>query len=328
MAESPLKRPRFSFAEDVVLELADGETIHVHSHVLMAASEVFATMLQSEMQEAQTGRILLKDKTRSELEEVLKHLDLRGGALPPPITRENVEVLLQFADEYQITGLRDRCIPLMKELSEYEAFHFLRVSSRFKVPEVIRFCIQKLLEHYVEEAREEVDTSVDPERKGPPACYRLNTLVKNLLVELEDDPTVRTILYDELLSILSDHGGQPEKAASVRGRSKHWARFVSTFLELKKLHENEPSVLFTREWMRTLMPLLRMAMEDFEQKREEEYQELLRNPGLDEGEEGPEDVEDEEDKEKSQGEEEDEEQEEDEDREEEDESSSSASSEE
>ena len=37
-------------------------------------------------------------------QEVLQHLDLRSGAGPPPVTDQNVEVLLQFADEYEATN--------------------------------------------------------------------------------------------------------------------------------------------------------------------------------------------------------------------------------
>ena len=57
------KHGRASAQAEMLLEVeVGGETIHVHSYVLIAASEVFAAMLQSGMQEAQTGRIVLTEK--------------------------------------------------------------------------------------------------------------------------------------------------------------------------------------------------------------------------------------------------------------------------
>ena len=60
-----------------------------------------STCLSALTQEAQSGRILLKDKTKDQLTEVLNHLDLRNGAEPPPVTEKNVELLVQCADEYE-----------------------------------------------------------------------------------------------------------------------------------------------------------------------------------------------------------------------------------
>eukprot|EP00438_Fugacium_kawagutii_P006894 Skav202434 [mRNA] locus=scaffold2070:69222:70729:+ [translate_table: standard] len=81
----------------------------------MSVSEVFDAMLQSGFKETQTGRIILKDKTKADLEEVLRHLDLRGSA-PPPVTNDNVELLLEFADQYQVTVLRNRCTSFIESL--------------------------------------------------------------------------------------------------------------------------------------------------------------------------------------------------------------------
>ena len=88
---------------DVEVEL-EGGLLQVHSHVLMAASEVFARMLQSGMQEAQSGRIVLKEKPLDDFKVVLEHLDLRGGSLPPPSRRT---ILSSFCRTQMSTRSRD-----------------------------------------------------------------------------------------------------------------------------------------------------------------------------------------------------------------------------
>mmetsp|Transcript_18616 Transcript_18616/g.60563 ORF Transcript_18616/g.60563 Transcript_18616/m.60563 type:complete len:245 (-) Transcript_18616:174-908(-) len=93
---------------DLEVEL-EGEVVQVCAHVLVFASDVFAKMLESDMSESRSARISLVGKKKTEFEELLKHIDLRGGAELPAINRKNVKMLLQWADEYQITGVRSRC---------------------------------------------------------------------------------------------------------------------------------------------------------------------------------------------------------------------------
>jgi len=106
--QPPLKRVRFSREPDLEVEL-EGEVVQVCAHVLMFASDVFAKMLESDMSESMCARISLVGKTKKEFEHLLKHIDQRGGAELPAINRQNVKMLLQLADEYQITGVRSRC---------------------------------------------------------------------------------------------------------------------------------------------------------------------------------------------------------------------------
>jgi len=114
--EPARKRQRFSREPDLEV-LVEGEVFHLHSHDLMVASDVFAGMLENEMRESEAGRIVLEGKSQEEFRTLLKYICVTRGEATPDIKKDNVELLLKWADEYQITGLLARCEKfLTKEL--------------------------------------------------------------------------------------------------------------------------------------------------------------------------------------------------------------------
>lgn len=255
----PAKRQRFSFT-DLELEVADGEIIQVHSYVLMSASEVFAKMLQSEMKESQTGRILLKHKTRAQIEEVLKHLDPRGAA-PPEVTEQNVAELLQFADEFQVTGLRNRCVSCLEAWAKTSPGEVLLLSSEHNITELTRSCTLQVLEEMAQEGSDAVKTGS----------------MFGALLRSEDDATARTTLYHRFLQTMRELSGCSGSLPTFQTStcSRHWWVFVSTVFQMErflktKQPRNQTSVVLTE----TFLLLLRLAMEGFEVARNKEASEL------------------------------------------------------
>lgn len=250
------KRRRYSLECDVEIEVANGETLQVHSHVLMTASEVFANMLTSDMQEARTGRILLKDKSKADLEEVLQHLDLRSGAGPPPVTDQNVEVLLQFADEYEVTGLRHRCISSMKELAKTKPLDSLDLACKFNMPEVVRACVEQLLEQHASDE----------------ATQQTRHAAQKALQGLEENATVRSTLYRELFKMVLDGDNRKRKdEAKAVPCSNRWNTLVNMLLRMKRARG------WSLEWNRAFVPIYQIAIHDFEQARRDEYETLKKD---------------------------------------------------
>ncbi|CAK9068109.1 unnamed protein product [Durusdinium trenchii] len=307
--ESPLKRARFSLQSDVEVEVADGETVLVHSYVLMSASEVFAKMLQSDVfMEAQTGRIVLKGKTREELQEVLKHLDLRNGAAPPPVTDQNVELLVRFADEYQVTGLRDRCISAMKVLAKKKMFRYLKLSIKYNMPDIVKLCVQHLVElHRPRPQRSPSPLFLSMHARATTEADRqaaaLREKAKKTLLGMENNPVVRSTVYRELTKlIVGDTKVEKlvDEESSVRC-SRHWKMLVTMLLAMRVQCPEERTVQdsMSGEWMAAFWPLLRMAVADFETTRDAEYKDMLTQPenGVQDDQEAEEEEEDTEDEE-------------------------------
>lgn len=110
-APDPKKR-RFSHEPDLKVAVED-DIFHVHSWDLISASDVFAQMLESDMRECEEGQITLPGKSKEDFRVLLSHLRPVRAAAFPDITDENVLMLLQWADEYQIEGLIARCETLL-----------------------------------------------------------------------------------------------------------------------------------------------------------------------------------------------------------------------
>ena len=88
----------------------------MHSRDLMGASDVFANMLESDMREGEEGQIALPGKSKEEFQTLMQYISVAyGGATPyPDIKKDNVQLLLKWADEYQMAGLRSRCKKSLK----------------------------------------------------------------------------------------------------------------------------------------------------------------------------------------------------------------------
>ena len=222
MEEPTPKRRRHSLQGDVDVEV-EGQIVQVRSYVLMSASEVFANMLQSDMQEASTGRIVLHDKTLEGFKEVLEHLDLRGGAAPPDITLDNVELLLQYADEYHMLGLKSRCERfLIETCSDQNAEYVLSISDMYNMTLAKRTATRKLAQ-----------------------------VVGGPLRKYEADYTVRQTVYQELLEAVgmlsatvtldSDDENAGSQSATA---SEHWKAILQALAELKKTPRSRPDSIF------------------------------------------------------------------------------------
>ncbi len=104
MAGPSAKRPKIA-DPDLKIIVDDGE-LDVHSLLLQLASPVFASMLNSEMQEGMANSINLPGKTKGELEMFYKSLQV---STEETLTPEIATCLVKWADEYQIENLKAKC---------------------------------------------------------------------------------------------------------------------------------------------------------------------------------------------------------------------------
>lgn len=136
------KRAKYSWDPDLEVEV-EGRVFQVHSFVLMAASPVFRGMLTAGMKEGREGRVALAGKRSEEFAVVLQHLDTAGGGEPPEVEHEHLEILLRWADEYQMEMLRARIerVLLQQRADDVSA---LKVAVDFGLSERRRQCVEAI----------------------------------------------------------------------------------------------------------------------------------------------------------------------------------------
>lgn len=83
-----------------------GETFEVHSIILMMASPVFRTMLTTSMSEASSAVVKLPGK---EAAEFRCFYDSLSTATFPSLTNQRATFLSRWADEYEVSQLKERC---------------------------------------------------------------------------------------------------------------------------------------------------------------------------------------------------------------------------
>lgn len=115
--EEPVnKRRRYNDEPDPDLEVVvEDEVFRVNSYDLMAASHVFASMLEKAMCESMDGRIVLEGKSNEEFQTLLEYISVRRSCAAPRITRDNIEFLLKWSYEYEMTGLAAQCVQYIKD---------------------------------------------------------------------------------------------------------------------------------------------------------------------------------------------------------------------
>mmetsp|Transcript_65284 Transcript_65284/g.153701 ORF Transcript_65284/g.153701 Transcript_65284/m.153701 type:complete len:322 (+) Transcript_65284:42-1007(+) len=285
MAENvpPAKRPRYTWEEDVEVE-CDDEIIKVHSHVMMAASEVFVRMLQTDMKEARTGRIVLPGKSSEGFKEVLKHLDLRGGAEPPPVTAKNLDLLLRFSDEYQVVGLKFRCMSWMRTKVDSRPVDMLRLANAYDVPDVACLAARSLLENIatiraVERLPPPKSLGKGKNGKGkarppptPAELQKVRAETEELLaLQSGMNPAIRLSVYEELLQMVCGKGKPTQLNWKKASFAKHWRLLVNFVLDMKVLFKSSNGDVDARNvaWTRTFRPLLSSLLENFELKQKE-----------------------------------------------------------
>lgn len=96
----------FEATGDLQVTFDDGSTIKVHSAVLGLASPVFAAMLCCQMQEARTKSLKLPGKRREEFDLFVSLLRPASSA---QVSAENVDILIPWVCEYQVSKLWEDC---------------------------------------------------------------------------------------------------------------------------------------------------------------------------------------------------------------------------
>jgi len=109
----------------------------------MGASAVFRRMLEMGLREEREGRVVLEDKSASDFAEVLRHINTLGGRSPPDVCADSVNILIQWADEYQIETLRDRCEAFLLK-AEPPSLDGLRQALRYDLSRRREQCLEAL----------------------------------------------------------------------------------------------------------------------------------------------------------------------------------------
>lgn len=136
------------FYTDVTLEL-NSKMLHVHKVVLSAASDVFATMLQTNMREKFEGKINfknfgLKDSTVDDLIEYIY-----TGRLE--LCVDNVEELLICSNIFMIGRLREDCCEFMaKVLAPVNCLGILSIAAKFGCEKLAQRAIKLIQEEFLQ----------------------------------------------------------------------------------------------------------------------------------------------------------------------------------
>ena len=125
---------------DVVVAVGQGDSkveFECYGTLLSFASEVFDTMLSTNMKEKETHRIELPDKKSQEWEMFYDFIENRNAkveARAKSETEERARLLLPWFHEFQMTALVEECDDvLQKELLSFQKEAFFNVSySYFK----------------------------------------------------------------------------------------------------------------------------------------------------------------------------------------------------
>ena len=92
---------------DVKFCFDDGRQIGGHSTILTARSPVFAAMLQNEMEESKTGKVMIQDVQPDVFEQLLRYI--YAGRMLKPLTEATAQLLLEAADKYDVGDLKEDC---------------------------------------------------------------------------------------------------------------------------------------------------------------------------------------------------------------------------
>jgi hypothetical protein len=211
----------------------EGEVFHVHSYVLMSQSSVFHQMMAGGMSEAQSGRITLAGKSKSEFQEFLHILQRSGSAPLLEMSEDVARWLVVWADEYNVVHLRARCEEvLVQSLDKQPGWEELEFAVKYK--------LEKLRKAWVFQARRDLF----------PYRHRLLELLKHspLQDSDDDDDDEKEQLESEAVT---REGTRHEKEPEKEEQCEH-DLFVteilpyiywSVFLDLPDTKEEAPSHL-------------------------------------------------------------------------------------
>lgn len=128
--------------------IVEGQKLFVSKETLAIYSPVFKKMFYGNFKESEENFVKLPEKKLPDVVELLECL------LPYPskseITHENVNLMLQFADEYDICDLRNRCEKYLlhaadkfNSTNESEILTMLHLASKFRLNSLLKICIKQ-----------------------------------------------------------------------------------------------------------------------------------------------------------------------------------------
>ena len=124
--------------------LFDGGNIEVpvNSSILMLASPVFKSMLTHSMKERAKKQIELPDKDPEEFKTLVSFL-LPATGRCQQISKENVDFLLSWCDEYCIDPLKSECLEFIQ--TQPPSMQRMLQAHKFNLESYVEKCIQDLL---------------------------------------------------------------------------------------------------------------------------------------------------------------------------------------
>jgi len=125
----------------------DGNKFYVSREILANYSPVFKAMQYGEFAEAKKDSIELRDKKSEDIQELLLCL------IPSPeiklVDDQNVDLMLGFADEYQIQDLRSRCVTFLIEKFNKSGngneliLEILHLASKHRLRPLLDSCVKR-----------------------------------------------------------------------------------------------------------------------------------------------------------------------------------------
>ena len=133
---------------DVVLVVKD-QRFHVHRSVLSMCSPVFETMFTSNFKEKDQSEIHLTEKKANQVKELL--LVIYPMSTAKSINQENVNYLLELADQYQMEQLTERCethLVAFLQTCKFgrigKAISFFVLAEKYRLQKLRKDCIEFL----------------------------------------------------------------------------------------------------------------------------------------------------------------------------------------
>ena len=119
------------------------ETIKAHKNILCSRSDVFASMLQIDMNERKTGQVRIQDMESNIFRQFLRFLYI--GALPE-LTIDTALKFYEIADKYNVDGLKKQCaVYLIDNASVETACEILKMADRHNDPDFKNSIIEYII---------------------------------------------------------------------------------------------------------------------------------------------------------------------------------------
>ncbi|KAI3390044.1 hypothetical protein SNEBB_009575 [Seison nebaliae] len=141
-ANNEVKKQLINFDEQLpftdVQLVVEGKQLHCHRSILSLWSPVFQRMFEADFLEKSSNVVTISEKRFSDVSELLQ-------VIYPPnkeISDENVTLLLQLSDEYQMSELTKRCRQFL--MTQRGSINNLLIGQNYNFPDVIRRCCEHM----------------------------------------------------------------------------------------------------------------------------------------------------------------------------------------